>query len=274
MFRGRPVLLFAPLVAVTHLGGACTRTNPNFDLGATPEGSDGPNETGDDATSTDGVGATSVASVDGTDGMGGSTGELACELHDHRPIDIVVEDPIGELPPPVDGPCESGIAVQGVYEVFGGVLEILPCNGCKCQGEPEIFVSLGDFTEFPDGMFGCGDILVWEGDVHGEGCGWQGVLVFDVVPDDPIFVASNHRDTAYIPFSAPGVAAEQACDGETICDISPGKYELVFGDAQVAVDEVPVLTDLGTGTPYLVSNLMSSLTEDCDELVSWIAVQQ
>ena len=265
------------LTVVVLVAPACSRANPLYD-----GESDGrhPRPTGgDEETTSSGPGGESESTMGGS-GQGegsatsGSTGGIpSCEPHDYAPATIDVLDTLfGPLSPPIEPGCNAGFSDFGVFQVVGSTLELVLCKGCGCEGEPDFIIELGGSAHFPPDLFGCGEVFVWEGDLHGQGCDWEGLMVFEDFEPGPTLVVSNTLDAPYGPFDAPSLVPEtMGTCGDAVCDgEAPGRYELLFGDVPLAVGEGD-FADLGEGSVYFVSNEMSSLTEGCDEWITWTA---
>jgi hypothetical protein len=252
---------------------ACTAPNPGYQL------EDG-GEAGESGPSDDTTGAVTETGADGE-----STGLAACELHDPRPLEITVEGP--ELQ------CGSvvwlGVGTNLYFpETTRHMIDHYPCQSDSCANcnpplEPTYHIDLGQDVELQTSVSlslpSCGEVALWS-HMTADGCKWDGVVLFEDSGGLPRVIASNTLEippltvTGADPFMLT-LADEAVCSDHELCeqhDRYPGRHAIdILQLRTVTAAEAPPLVELAPGFSYVFDNRMSSITEDCELRLAWIA---
>jgi hypothetical protein len=280
--------------------GACTRDNPAFDGGSdgssaasstssgqgevsedtSSPGTTGPDETSGGTTHAVDDTSTTATSETGEGTTDGTTGEPVCMVHPAAPIDITVHDASGAVVSPECG--FSQVTGVGIITVSGSSISHQPCPACGCAQElPSLTLQFGASLSPPAGLVGCGVLAFWADPEPAKAgaCDWRGFAVFDTGPPVPVYVASNARELPPDIFGAVtvGLSDEAACvDNPDGCVQLPGRYGLTFANDTPVFVGAPQVVDIAfaAALPFLVTNRMASIGDECREHVSWTGRQE
>jgi hypothetical protein len=283
----------APLVGLFLVGGACTMSNPAFEVAdASGEAGDDDDDRGEDdgseattnataeseAGSLEGsAGGESAAEAEGGESEAGSSeGTQMCPGNIEYDLEVAILD---DGLPAMNIDCTVPLVLQGpVVEAGDGFVLFSPCNGCKC-GSPVAPIEvqapgLLPGIEFPNDT--CVRIDIdWSID---EACRPVGFVASSdrVQPIRPVSIGG--QDVAMLPQAlgggSIGLSTVEPCDCPDCCSKS-GTAALDFGSGggPIAEGEEEQIQGLaGSERTWLVTVHEAHVHEDCSRGIAWTAI--
>jgi hypothetical protein len=279
----------APLVGLFLVGGACTMSNPAFEVAdASGEaGDDDDDDRGDDDGSdatTNATAESEAGSLEGSAGAesaaeveeGESEGTQMCPGNIEYDLEIAILD---DGVPVTNIDCTVPLMLQGpVLEAGDGFVLFSPCNGCTC-GTPVAPIEvqapgLLPGIEFPNDT--CVRIDIdWSID---EACRPVGFVASSdrVQPSRP--VAIGGQDVPTMPQAlgggSIGLSTVEPCDCPDCCS-KTGTAELDFGSGggPIAEGEEGLIQGLaGSDRTWLVKVHEAHVHDDCSRGIAWSAI--
>ncbi|MEM7154811.1 MAG: hypothetical protein AAF799_18320 [Myxococcota bacterium] len=202
------------------------------------------------------------------------SGVAVCESKGYDPVDLDITDEFGLPPSPesVLPGCTGSYYFDGPFweAGAGGQLRFTHCGegNCSCEAQPWTVDFHGTYSVPPE-FSGCGFVELWPALNDDGDCEWVGMAVTQGF--EPVFVINN---SLRVPVDAPvqpDLVEDELCDTDVLCsERTPGRYALRLGPTVIFEGEEEEGL-LGGQVTYQINNRSSTITEECEQQISWTA---